>query len=162
MQIEIRTEQFFIVRCYLSPHEDSLAYRWWIESKDASSARDDKLDFGRLLSACYEEINGNTRRKISKGRTTARWNEDQRKLNRMELTKQILINQDPQSQNPTQKIKKRGKDKWSYLFSIRSTNFFSTLESLDSPADRWQMMLEDRSEGPFWPQTAYLLLYVPF
>jgi len=25
MQIEIRTEQFFIVRCYLSPHEDSLA-----------------------------------------------------------------------------------------------------------------------------------------
>jgi len=34
----------------------------------------------------------------------------------MELTKQILINQDPQSQNPTQKTKKRGKDKWSYLF----------------------------------------------
>jgi len=144
----------------VSKLDDSLTNGWWNEFKDASSARDDKLEFGRILKACYEEWKWKQTTKNTKGRTTARWNEDQWKLNRTELTWQILINQDPQTQNPTQKTKK-GERQMVYLFTIRYYRIFSTLESLDWPAGGWQMMLETRLEGPFWPQTAYYLLYVP-
>jgi len=85
---------------------------------EASSACDDKLEewthsskpatIIKGIMETHEESNGRNWRKELKSE------EDESKLNRMELTqKNPNINQDLQNQNPTQKIEEGGKeDKW--------------------------------------------------
>jgi hypothetical protein len=111
--------------------------------QEASSARDDYLDLDDSSKPATKNGNGNTRRKIQKEEQPLdemRWTEDQRKLIRTELTWRILINQDPQSQNPTQKTKKKSGMTLVVPFNNKIYRFFNTLESPDSPAEGWQML----------------------